>query len=75
MKLLRKIRYHILNMREKRAMEKMQACCACRYFNWFHGSAGVCESPARVGCCTTRMKNYSDSCDCGNFKKRRGSNR
>ena len=69
MRLKSKIENFVLRMRERRAMVKGKCCCACRYFSWFHGSAGVCQSPVRVGCACSRMKDYSDTCDCGNFRK------
>lgn len=48
---------------------KTKPCAACKYFNYYMGSAGVCM--AKNGCPATRMKDYSDYCDCGCFKVRR----
>jgi hypothetical protein len=47
---------------------KQKPCAACKYFVPYMGSAGVCE--AKGGCPATRMRDYSDYCNCGGFKKR-----
>lgn len=75
MKLKNRFKRYIYGLLEERSYIKSKTCCACRYFAWFHGSAGVCESPVRVGCACSRMKDYSDTCDCGNFRKARKNER
>ena len=47
---------------------KSKPCVACIYFDYYMGSAGVCT--AKSGCPTTRMRDCSDFCDCGCFKKK-----
>ena len=73
MRLTDKLRHYFYSLRERREFCKLKLCCECRYFSWFHGSAGVCQSPVRVGCCTSRMKDCLESCDCGNFRKQKRS--
>lgn len=48
---------------------KSKPCAACKNFSHFMGSAGICT--AKNGCPATRMKDYSDCCDCNCFKKRK----
>jgi hypothetical protein len=48
---------------------KEKPCAACKHFDHYIGSAGVCT--AKSGCPVTRMKDYSDCCDCNGFKKKR----
>ncbi len=48
---------------------KSKPCAACRYFDYYMGSAGICA--AKSGCPTTRMRDCSDTCDCGCFKKKK----
>lgn len=59
---------YICNLREERKWLKYKPCVACVNFDWFMGSAGVCT--AKKGCPATRMKDCSDYCDCGAFKKK-----
>ena len=48
---------------------KEKPCAACRYFDYYMGAAGICT--AKNGCPATRMKDCSEYCDCGCFKKRK----
>lgn len=61
---------YIRNIIEERKWLKEKPCAACRYFDYYMGSAGVCT--AKSGCPTTRMKDCMDFCNCGCFKKKRG---
>lgn len=47
---------------------KNKPCAACKHLNYFMGSVGICE--AKEGCPASRMRDYSDFCDCGCFKKK-----
>ena len=66
---MRKIINYIRNKIAERKWLKEKPCAACTYFDHYMGSAGVCT--AKNGCPTTRMRDYSDACDCGCFKKSR----
>lgn len=66
---MKKIINYIRNAIEERKWLKSKPCAACKYFSYFMGSAGICE--AQNGCPATRMRDYSDYCDCGCFKKGR----
>ncbi len=49
---------------------KSKPCAACHYFMHYMSSAGVCT--AKTGCPASRLKDYSDTCDCNEYKKKRG---
>jgi hypothetical protein len=66
---MKKIINYIRDKIAERKWLKGKPCAACKYFNHFIGSAGVCT--AKNGCVATRMRDYSDFCNCGSFKKRR----
>lgn len=66
---MKKIINFIRNAIEERKWLKNKPCAACKYFSHYMGSAGVCT--AKSGCPATLMKDYSEYCDCGCFKKRR----
>lgn len=66
---MKKIINYIRNAIAERKWLKEKPCAACKYFDYYMGSAGVCT--AKNGCPATRMKDYSDYCDCGCFKKGR----
>ncbi len=48
---------------------KSKPCVACMNFDYYMGSAGICT--AKSGCPTTRIKDCSECCDCGKFKRKR----
>ena len=48
---------------------KEKPCAACKHFDYYMGSAGICT--AKSGCPTTRMRDCSEYCDCGKFKRKR----
>ena len=48
---------------------RLKPCEDCKYFDYYMGSAGICT--AKRGCPTTRMKDYSECCDCGKFKRKK----
>ena len=63
------IKRRFYSFQENRYYIKNKSCCACQHFNWFMGCVGVCE--IKKGCPANRMKDYSDTCDCNQFKKRK----
>ena len=66
---MNKIINYIRDKIAERKWLKEKPCDACKYFDYYMGSVGACT--ANGGCPTTRMKDCSDFCDCGCFKKRR----
>ena len=66
---MRKIINYIRDKIAERKWLKEKPCAACKYFDYYMGSAGICT--AKNGCPTTRMRDYSDLCNNGYFKKRR----
>lgn len=70
--MLFKIKHRLYCWLEERAYIKAKCCCACGYFVWFHGSAGVCTADKDCPC--ARLKDFSDTCDCGKFRKKGRNN-
>lgn len=66
---MKKIIKYIRDVIVERKWLREKPCAACEHFDHYMGSAGVCY--AKSGCPATRMRDYSDFCDCGCFKKRR----
>jgi hypothetical protein len=64
-----KIKNFILNKIEDYYLVKGKTCCACEYFKWYHGSAGVCY--AKPGCTCKHIKDCMDTCDKDMFKKKK----
>ena len=64
---MKKIINYFRDKISERKWLKEKPCVACKHFDYYMGSAGICT--AKSGCPTTRMKDCSDFCDCGCFKK------
>ena len=64
---MKKLINYIVDTISERKWLKTKPCVACNHFMYFHGCAGICT--AKSGCATKRMRDCSDTCDCGKFKK------